>query len=188
MGQCARNLLDVKQNIRRLSRRDWRLMRDHLLRLDPESRYNRFGLAVSDAYLERYAAQDFDGDDLVFAYCVDGRAVAVGELRGFDRSGVMAEAAFSVERAWRGAGVGSALLERIVETACDLGVEGIFLTCLPQNRAMQKIVQKFARRCRFEADAGGRLLAKPGAMGWRFRESFGDDGYVATLDLPRGGA
>jgi len=188
MGQGAPLFPDVGKQIRRLARRDWPLMRDHLLRLDAESRYHRFGVAVNDAFLEKYAAQSFDADDLVFAFCVDGRAVGVGELRGFDRAGVLAEAAFSVEAEWRGRGVGAALLMRIVETACDLGVEGVYLTCLPQNRAMQSIARKFAAQLKFEMCAdGGRLLAttRDSLRHCRFRECFDDNGYIARLDFPR---
>jgi hypothetical protein len=66
-----------------LTRRDQPLPRVHLLRLDQLSRYERFGMAVNDAFLAAYAAAAlcFDGGDLVFGYFSDGVLPGAAELR-----------------------------------------------------------------------------------------------------------
>jgi GNAT superfamily N-acetyltransferase len=177
--------------IRRLTPRDQPLLRDHLLRLDPVSRYERFGMSVNDQFLIRYAAHCFDGGDLAFGYFQDGVLRGAGEMRGLGQRHVeeAAEAAFSVEKGWRDRGVGSALLARIVETARNIGASTLYLTCLAHNRAMQKIVRKSHPQLRLEEDrATGRLIArnKDGGAdrtneGWR--ESFSDNNYNAVLDI-----
>jgi len=158
------------------------------LRLDPVSRYDRFGMSVNDAFLIEYAAHCFDGGDLVFGYFVDGALRGAGELRGRGQNDVeeAAEAAFSVEKAWRGQGIGSALLAEIIETARNIGARTLFLTCLAQNRAMQKLARRLRPALLCETDpATGRLIARsrpaPGDSAWR--ECFKDNAYYAVLDL-----
>ena len=52
--------------VRRLWPTERDLFREHLLRLDPETRHQRFGTAVNDAFLENYAATTFGVGGLVF--------------------------------------------------------------------------------------------------------------------------
>ncbi len=190
--QTSQNQNSRSPQIRRLTWRDQPLFREHLLRLDPVSRYDRFGMSVNDAFLAEYAAHCFDEGDLVFGYFADGALRGAGELRGLGQRNVeeAAEAAFSVEKNWRGLGVGSALLARIVETARNIGATTLYLTCRAQNRAMQKIVRKSHPGLRLEADrATGRLVARertlasdpPSNADWL--ESFSDNNYSAVLNL-----
>lgn len=173
---------DPAAHIRGLGRGDRPLLRDHLLRLDPESRYERFAMAAGDDFLEDYAERCLGADDLAFGYCVDGALRGVGELRGLGGGGAGAEAAVSVEREWRGCGVGAALFDRIVEAARETGETRLRLVCLPYNRAMQKIVHECSPLVRFETDAQERPCAiRPSREAWR--ESFDDDGYSAIVDL-----
>jgi GNAT superfamily N-acetyltransferase len=94
------------------------LYRQHLLRLDAESRRNRFGGAVSDEYIERYAEPSALRDAVIYGFFVDGVLRGAAELRLLARAGE-AEAALSVEPVWQSRGVGTALLERVLlqETA-----------------------------------------------------------------------
>jgi hypothetical protein len=45
---------------------------DHLLRLDPESRNNRFGGAVSDEFITNYAGTIGSLDAVIHGFFVDG--------------------------------------------------------------------------------------------------------------------
>ncbi|MGL5362347.1 MAG: GNAT family N-acetyltransferase [Bosea sp. (in: a-proteobacteria)] len=138
------------------------LFLDHLLRLDPETRRERFGMQVSDDFLTRYAETTFATGGLVFAYMEDGVAHGAAELRGLDH--VMsrtAEAAFSVEPAFRQRGIGTSLFERLVNAARNRRVRTLYMTCLSQNRAMQALAR------RFEAD----LVQNATEL----------DGYIETL-------
>jgi len=51
--------------VRRLWPADFPALRDHLLRLDSQSRYDRFAMAVNDDFLMRYAERCFGIDDLI---------------------------------------------------------------------------------------------------------------------------
>ena len=128
--------------------------RDHLLRLDPESRYRRFSGAVSDEYIRRYAAKAFDVGTVIHGFFVDGVLRGVGELHPvgsvFTRD---AEAAFSIEQPWQSHGVGTVLLERTLLSARNRGVKSLQMNCLSENSRMQSLVRKFEADLSF--DFGG---------------------------------
>jgi GNAT superfamily N-acetyltransferase len=161
----------VHSHIRRLWTADMAAFRDHLLRLDAQSRHDRFGGAVSDEFLIRYAENCFGAGDLVFGAFLEGRLRGAGELRSENAaiwtesapfaSRVLAEAAFSVEDGWRRLGIGEQLFARIVRAASNHGVETIEILCQADNRPMQKLAAKFATKLRFEAhQITGRLIAR----------------------------
>jgi len=69
--------------------------REHLLRLDPASRANRFGTPVTDYFIEKYAAKALGADSVVHGFFVDGVLRGCAELRGAaDHFSHEAEAAF----------------------------------------------------------------------------------------------
>jgi GNAT superfamily N-acetyltransferase len=113
----------------------------HLLRLDPESRRDRFNGTVSDAYIRSYAAPSNFADAVIHGFYVDGVLRGAAELRPL--SAREAEAALSVEKDWQSHGVGTALLERILRGAGNRGVKSLHITCLAENRRMRQLARKF---------------------------------------------
>lgn len=127
------------------------LFRDHLLRLDKDSRRMRFAHGVSDSFIEDYAGRMTDMGSIVFGYFVDGEIRAAAELRKLsDAWGEEAEAAFSVERAYQDQGIGSALMGRVIRAARNRGVRLLFMSCLAENAKMQTIAKKHEAVLRFE--------------------------------------
>lgn len=129
-------------------RRLWPAERDiftaHLLRLDAETRYDRFGTAVSDEFLINYAETTFGVGGLVYAYFEDGVVRGAAELRGLeDIVAQTGEAAFSVERDWRRRGIGGQLFGRLITAARNRSIRTLYLTCLPRNAAMRRLARKY---------------------------------------------
>jgi GNAT superfamily N-acetyltransferase len=126
--------------------------REHLLRLDPESRANRFGTPVSDYFIEQYSARALGADSIVHGYFVDGILRGCGELRGFQTlAPCAAEAAFSIEKSFQNNGVGSALMGCTILAARNRGVKKLFMNCLSHNHPMQAIARKYRADLKFEA-------------------------------------
>jgi len=115
---------------------------DHLMRLDPLSRFMRFGGVVSDNALARHATRSLSGNASLLGYFVDGHLRAVAELHplpvrpGKPRSG---EAAFSVERDWQGKGIGSALMKHLVMLAQNRGIQDVQVVFLANNGPMKRM-------------------------------------------------
>lgn len=140
--------------IRKLWAREADVYRDHLLRLDPESRRRRFSGAVSDDFIVRHAGTAQGPGVVVHGFFIDGILRGAAELRpygsGLAREG---EAAFSVEQPWQSQGVGSLLLERTLLSARNRGIESLHMHCLADNRRMQQLARKFEADLHF--DFGG---------------------------------
>lgn len=125
--------------IRRLHPPETALLSDHLKRLDPETRRLRFGNPVNDAFLDSYGARALGDDSIVMGCFLKGSLRGVAELRFLTANRTDAEAAFSLERDFQGEGLGEKLFERLIAAARNRGVKRLFLTCLRENRRMQKI-------------------------------------------------
>ena len=125
--------------------------RDHLLRLDQDSRNRRFSGAISDEFIIRHAASVGDVGVLVHGFFIDGVLRGAAELRpygrGFAREG---EAAFSIEHPWQSQGVGSMLLERTLLSARNRGITSLHMHCLADNRRMQQLARKFEADLKFD--------------------------------------
>ena len=180
--------------IRRLWPSDMDAYRDHLLRLDPRSRHERFGGGMSDDFLVHYAEHCFGQGDLLYGAYIDGELVGAAELRSgsaiwseqapFDRH-IHAEAAFSVEPEYRRRGIGEKLFRRIQRAASNHGVEMIEIICLPDNIGMRMLAQKFKTHFTFEeCNLTGRLTARRPTPFSLMREAAGDavDFGVALFD------
>ncbi len=127
------------------------LYRDHLLRLDLESRRSRFAGAVSDQFLRDYADIAFGIDAIIHGFFVDGTLRGAAELRSVGpavrREG---EAAFSIEKPWQSHGVGSLLLQRTLLAARNRGLKFIHMACLADNKRMQQLARKYGAELSFD--------------------------------------
>jgi GNAT superfamily N-acetyltransferase len=127
------------------------LYRDHLLRLDLQSRRSRFAGAVSDQFLSEYAGLAFGIDAIIHGFFVDGMLRGAAELRPVGptarREG---EAAFSIEKPWQSHGVGSLLLERTLLAARNRGLKFLHMACLADNKRMQQLARKYDAELSFD--------------------------------------
>ncbi len=125
--------------------------RDHLLRLDKETRRMRFAHGVSDAFIEDYASRMSEMGSIVYGYFVDGEMRGAAELRKLgDVWGHEAEAAFSVEKAYQEKGIGTELMGRVIRSARNRGVHLLYMSCLAENSKMQAVARKHEADLRFE--------------------------------------
>jgi GNAT superfamily N-acetyltransferase len=177
--------------IRRLWPTETDKFRDHLLRLDKESRRMRFAHSVSDAFIENYAGQIKDrmndSSAIVYGYFVDGEVRAAAELHKLGATwGKEAEAAFSVEEPYQNEGIGTELMGRVIRAARNRGVDHLYMSCLAENAKMQTIARKHQAHLRYEP---GEVVADivPPAPSYlsMFLEAMEDRlGYlIAVLDL-----
>jgi GNAT superfamily N-acetyltransferase len=136
--------------IRKLWVSETEIYRDHLLRLDLESRRNRFAGAVSDEFIRNYVGLASGLDGLTYGFFVGGTLRGAAELRPIGNFAKEAEVAFSIEKAWQSHGVGTALLERTLLAARNRGYKLLHMACLADNRRMQQLALKFDAQLSFD--------------------------------------
>jgi GNAT superfamily N-acetyltransferase len=120
------------------------LLRDHLLRLDPESRHDRFSGFLDDSFIERYAARCAADGTIIVAYVENGVVRGAAELHPPEQAqDFVPEIAFSVEACVRRRGVGSMLFRRLLSEARWRGYRRLRVTTGAQNLAMRALASKF---------------------------------------------
>ena len=125
-------------------------LRDHLLRLDPQSRHDRFHGFMDDDFIERYAAKCADDGTVIIAYVEDGVVRGAAELHPPDQSpDSQAEIAFSVETRVRRQGVGSILFRKLIAEARSQGYRSLRITTGAQNQPMRALANKFGAHLTF---------------------------------------
>jgi len=172
--------------VRRLWIGEAELYGQHLLRLDAESRRNRFGGAVSDEFIGRYAESFTLSGAVIYGFFVDSVLRGAAELRLLEHTGD-AEAALSVEKPWQSRGVGTALLERVLLAARNRQIERLHMLCLAENRRVQQLARKFDAALSFEAGSvmGEMKAPHPTPMSvMRELVADGTDLATAMLDVP----
>jgi GNAT superfamily N-acetyltransferase len=159
--------------------------RDHLLRLDAESRHSRFGGGVSDEFIRDYVGTTFGLSAVVHGFFVDGVLRGAAELRPLGPTFVReAEAALSIESDWQSHGVGSALLDRTLLAARNRGIKTLHMACLADNRRMQELARKFAAELSFDfGGVVGEVAAPRPTPLSVFREVVADNYGFATAVL-----
>jgi GNAT superfamily N-acetyltransferase len=126
------------------------LLRDHLLRLDPESRHDRFHGYLDDSFIERYAKRCADDGTVIVAYMENGIVRGAAELHPPDQSeDGLPEIAFSVEACVRRQGVGSILFRRLISEARWKGYRTLRVTTGAGNEAMRTLANKFGAHLEF---------------------------------------
>jgi GNAT superfamily N-acetyltransferase len=139
------------------------LLRDHLLRLDSESRHDRFNGFMDDSFIERYAAKCAEDGTIIVAYIEDGVVRGAAELHPPDQSpDSLPEIAFSVEASVRRQGVGIVLFKRLISEARWKGYGALRITTGAQNQAMRALANKFGAQLTFRhGESTGTIDLKP---------------------------
>lgn len=124
-------------------------LRDHLMRLDRQSRHDRFNGFLDDDFVARYAERCAADGTVIVAYVENGTMRGCAELHPPEGSGSLPEIAFSVEASTRRLGVGSMLFARLLSEARRRGWRELRITTGPQNQAMRALAAKFGARLSF---------------------------------------
>jgi GNAT superfamily N-acetyltransferase len=156
----------AKGNVRILRQREeLQLLCDHLLRLDRDSRHDRFNGFIDEGFIERYAAKCADDGTVIIAYVEEGIVRGAAELHPPDQSpDALPEIAFSVERCVRRQGVGSILFRKLIAEARSKGYRSLRITTGAQNHAMRALAHKFGAHLTFrQGESTGSIdLAQQG--------------------------
>ena len=158
------------------------LLRDHLLRLDHQSRHDRFHGFMDDSFIERYAEKCASDGTVIVAYVKDGVVRGAAELHPPGTSpDLQPEIAFSVEAGLRRKGVGSILFRKLIEEARTKGYRTLRITTGAQNDAMRALASKFGAHLTFRhGESSGAIELKE-----RPRTEPGRPAIITPVDAAR---
>lgn len=153
--------------VRQLRPSDLPRFAEHLLRLDDQSRRDRFNGLTDDEFLKSYAERSFREGVTVIGYVEGDKVLAAAELHEqAEESEPTAEIAFSVERQIQHRGIGGRLFRRLVAQARGLGYLRLHVTTHSNNAAMKALARRFDAKLSFEfGEANGVIeLEADGAV------------------------
>lgn len=140
----------IEGRIRQLRPSDLSQFKDHLLRLDRDSRRDRFNGTASDAFLSTYAERCFhDGTTVVGYLGRNGQVHGAAELHERPELVDAGEIAFSVEPGHQRRGIGRRLFRRLILHAHALDYTRLLVTTHPNNEAMKRLARTFRARLSF---------------------------------------
>lgn len=143
-ADAADKQLPVMVPIRSLGENHRSRIEKHLLALDVQDRYLRFGYAASDEQIRRYVAGlNFERDEIFGIYNRSLVLLAMAHLAyaPTEDCSSCAEFGVSVLKSSRGRGYGSRLFERAAMHARNDKVSMMFIHALSENTAMLKIAR-----------------------------------------------
>jgi len=146
----------------------------HLLALDQQDRYLRFGYAAGDEQIRKYVdGLDFERDDIYGVYNRRLELIAMAHLAFASEPNCTScvEFGVSVLKAARGRGYGARLFDRAVMHARNEGVELMFIHALSENTAMLRIATKAgASVVRDGSESEAHLKMPPATLDTRMTE------------------
>jgi RimJ/RimL family protein N-acetyltransferase len=150
----------IMRCIRTLTAAELPKYRDHLLRLDAEDRRLRFGFIIDDEGICEHVRQlDPQTNRIIVQIDDDLRVVGAAHIAPADGGAV--EFAVSVDRAWRGRGVGTQLFDQAVLRARNRGMRRAYVYSLVDNQVMRHLARKAGMEIHSEAGESEACLALP---------------------------
>ena len=129
-------------SVYKLQPEEYHRYRVHLLALDAESRYTRFGVMVKDEVINQLCDK-FEANPREHKIFViedeELRVIAAGHIA---LEGGETELAFSVLTAYRKQGMGSSLMARTIEWCQNRNIKGGCMVCLSTNTAIKRLAAK----------------------------------------------
>lgn len=139
----------------------------HLLALDEQDRYLRFGFAASDAQIRHYTdTLDFERDEMFGIFNRRLELIAMAHLAYVPapapdaRRGV-AEFGVSVSARARSRGLGARLFDHAILHARNRGIQTLFVQALSENKAMLKIARNAGAKVAREGSESEACLDLP---------------------------
>jgi GNAT superfamily N-acetyltransferase len=130
--------------IRSMGTRHLPAIEAHLLALDPQDRYLRFGYSATDEHIQKYVGQlNFERDELFGIFNRQLELIAMAHLAfSLDpQFKSCAEFGVSVAKSARARGYGGQLFDRAAMHARNEGVSQLFIHALSENTTMLKIAR-----------------------------------------------
>jgi GNAT superfamily N-acetyltransferase len=126
----------------RLRPEEYHRYKTHLLALDSDSRYTRFGTIIKDEVIEQLCDRfetNYQQHKIFVIEDENLKVVAAGHIALEDDS---TELAYSVLKEYRKQGMGDALMSRTIEWCQNRNIKGGCMVCLSSNTAIKALAKK----------------------------------------------
>lgn len=127
----------------RLQPVEYHRYRTHLLALDNESRYLRFGYQIKDEIINSLCDTFESNTKNHKLFVIENENLEVIGAGHIAILNGQTELAFSVLKEHQGRGMGSALMKRVIEWCQNRSIKNGCMVCLSTNMAIKKLAKKY---------------------------------------------
>lgn len=115
---------------------------DHLINLDSESKYLRFGYSVTDDAIKKYVESSFESIDNSTWFGYIDEAKCVGAIHVVVTNDI-AELGISIDADYRGKKLSSRLFDHVLEYLKSKKITKVYMQCLSENTIIQYLAKKY---------------------------------------------
>jgi RimJ/RimL family protein N-acetyltransferase len=116
--------------------------RTHLLSLDEESKYMRFGFFIKNEMINELCSKWELNADKHKVFAIENDNMEVVAVAHISLEGDTPELAFSVFKEYQQQGMGDALMKRAIEYCQNRGIKHGFMVCLGTNDKIKRLARK----------------------------------------------
>lgn len=121
---------------------DFHRYTEHLLKLDTDSRYMRFGFHAPDETIIKLGMKIRANSDRHIIFVIENDELEVVAAGHISLEEDKPELAFSVLREHQGQGLGDSLMTRTLEWCRNRAIREGYMVCLPTNDAIKHLARK----------------------------------------------
>ena len=129
--------------VRRVLPTEYHKYRTHLLSLDENSRYMRFGYRAPDTAINKLCDDFEENQSEHVLYCIENENLDFAGVAHIAIGKTGSELAFSVLKDYQGRGYGTALMERAILHCRTRNISKSNLVCLQSNAAIKRLCNKY---------------------------------------------
>lgn len=132
----------MKHTIYKLPIGEFYRYKTHLLSLDEESRYFRFGFHIKNETINELST-NWESDPYNHTiFVIENENLEVVAVAHVSTQDNVPELAFSVLKEYQGQGMGDALMARAIEYCQNRNIKLGYMVCLPHNDKIKKLARK----------------------------------------------
>lgn len=135
---------------------------EHLLRLDKQSAYDRFCIAVNSNFLERYVNQmNFSQSGIFGVFDQELKLIGLGECAVYKNDIEEGEVAFSIEIEHQSKGLGSRLMKKLIQFAKAHRINKVNMYCQRYNVKSLHLAKKYGLILNHDRDEVSTIINLP---------------------------
>ena len=128
--------------IYRLTPAEYHRYKTHLLCLDEESKYLRFGHHIKTDSIKQLFERWISEPEKHIIFCIENEDLEIVAAGHISLQDDPVELAFSVFKEYQRQGMGNALMQRCIEYCQNRGIKSGCMVCLNSNDAIKKLAKK----------------------------------------------
>lgn len=132
----------MPHSVYRLQPNEYKKYRKHLMSLEQEGRYTRFGYAINDTQINRLCDRFEKNTKEHIIFVIENDDLEVIAAGHISLEGGYTELAFSVLKEYRKQKMGEALIERCIQWCQNRNIKKGNMVCLSSNIAIKRLASK----------------------------------------------